>query len=76
MKDFVLRRLAACLIGVLLAIAVPLAAYGAESVALNVETPAMPANRPKTWLTYHLAHPGPSGASPGDPNPAFYYQGR
>jgi sucrose-6-phosphate hydrolase SacC (GH32 family) len=40
------------------------------------ETPAMPSNPPKTWLTYHLAHPGPSGAIPADPNPAFYYKGR
>jgi sucrose-6-phosphate hydrolase SacC (GH32 family) len=37
---------------------------------------AMPENPPATWLTYHLAHPGPSGARPGDPNPAFYYRGR
>ena len=76
MKHSVKRCWAARLVAVLLAIAVPLVAYGAESVALNVETPAMPANPPKTWLTYHLAHPGPSGASPGDPNPAFYYKGR
>ena len=40
------------------------------------ETPAMPTNPPATWLTYHLAHPGPSGAVPGDPNPAYYYKGR
>jgi len=37
---------------------------------------AMPENPPKTWLTYHLAHPGPSGAVPADPNPAFYHKGR
>ncbi len=47
-----------------------------KEVPLPFETPAMPVNPPQTWLTYHLAHPGPSGAIPGDPNPAFYYQGR
>ena len=41
-----------------------------------LETPAMPKNPPKTWLTYHLAHPGPGKASPGDPNPAFFWKGR
>ena len=40
------------------------------------ETPSMPLSPPATWLTYHLAHPGPGGAVPGDPNPAFYYKGR
>ena len=40
------------------------------------ETPAMPKNPPKTWLTYHLAHPGPGNATPGDPNPAFFWKGR
>ena len=39
-------------------------------------TPAMPENPPKTWLTYHLAHPGPGNAWPGDPNPAFFWKGR
>ena len=28
------------------------------------------------WLTYHLAHPGPGAAFPGDPNCAFYWKGR
>ena len=28
-------------------------------------TPAMPANPPADWLTYHLLHPGPGGAMPG-----------
>jgi beta-fructofuranosidase len=37
---------------------------------------AMPENPPATWLTYHLAHSGPSGAVPADPNPAFFYKGR
>jgi len=40
------------------------------------ETPTMPTNPPKTWLTYHLAHPGPGKAVPGDPNPAFFWKGR
>lgn len=40
------------------------------------ETPAMPANPPSDWLTYHLLHPGPGGAMPGDPNPTFYWKGR
>ena len=40
------------------------------------ETPAWPENPPQDWLTYHLAHPGPGNAMPGDPNPAFYYKGR
>ena len=40
------------------------------------ETPALPENPPKTWLTYHLAHPGPGNAFPGDPNPAFVWNGR
>jgi len=40
------------------------------------ETPAMPANPPDDWLTYHLLHPGPGGAMPGDPNCAFYWKGR
>ena len=42
----------------------------------ELETPAMPVPPPATWLTYHLAHPGPSGAIPADPNPIFYYKGR
>ena len=40
------------------------------------ESPAMPENPPATWLTYHLAHPGPGNATPGDPNPAFFWKGR
>jgi sucrose-6-phosphate hydrolase SacC (GH32 family) len=47
-----------------------------EAAPPDFETPAMPANPPKSWLTYHLAHPGPGGAIPGDPNPAFFYKGR
>ena len=52
----------------------------AQKVAVSglteVETPAMPVPPPATWLTYHLAHPGPSGAIPADPNPILYYKGR
>ena len=40
------------------------------------ETPAWPENPPANWLTFHLAHPGPGNAYPGDPNPAFDYKGR
>jgi sucrose-6-phosphate hydrolase SacC (GH32 family) len=40
------------------------------------ETPAMPENPPANWLTYHLIHPGPGRAEPGDPNCAFYWKGR
>jgi len=47
-----------------------------EDTALEFETPSMPANPPDNWLTYHLLHPGPGGASPGDPNCAFFWKGR
>jgi sucrose-6-phosphate hydrolase SacC (GH32 family) len=40
------------------------------------ETPARPANPPANWLTFHLAHPGPGEAMPGDPNCAFFWKGR
>ena len=40
------------------------------------ETPAWPENPPADWLTYHLAHPGPGNAYPGDPNCVFDYKGR
>jgi sucrose-6-phosphate hydrolase SacC (GH32 family) len=39
-------------------------------------TPQMPDPVPATWLTYHLAHPGPDRAIPGDPNCAIFYKGR
>lgn len=48
----------------------------AQEPKANFETPAMPENPRKTWLTYHLAHPGPGNAFPGDPNPAFFWKGR
>lgn len=38
--------------------------------------PVMPENPPETWLTYHLAHPGPDKAIPADPNCAIFYKGR
>jgi sucrose-6-phosphate hydrolase SacC (GH32 family) len=40
------------------------------------ETPARPQNPPANWLTFHLAHPGPGEAMPGDPNCAFFWKGR
>ncbi|MHC5058972.1 MAG: GH32 C-terminal domain-containing protein [Planctomycetota bacterium] len=40
------------------------------------ETPEWKEDPPANWLTYHLAHPGPGAARPGDPNPAFFYKGR
>jgi beta-fructofuranosidase len=40
------------------------------------ETPEWRENPPADWLTYHLAHPGPTHGGPGDPNPAYYYKGR
>jgi len=48
----------------------------AQKLATGEETPAMPASPPDDWLTYHLLHPGPGGAMPGDPNCAFYWKGR
>ncbi len=41
----------------------------------NAEPPAMPDPIPDTWLTYHLAHPGPDNAIPADPNCAIYHKG-
>ena len=40
------------------------------------ETPAWPEVPPANWLTFHLAHPGPGDAHPGDPNCVFDYKGR
>lgn len=45
-------------------------------VPFEIETPRMPEDPPDTWLTYHLAHPGPGGAIPADPNCAIYYNGK
>ncbi len=40
------------------------------------ETPEMPKEISNSWLSYHLAHPGPGEAMPGDPNCAFFYEGK
>jgi beta-fructofuranosidase len=40
------------------------------------ETPEWREEPPADWVSYHLAHPGPTHGGPGDPNPAFYYKGR
>jgi beta-fructofuranosidase len=53
--------------------------YDSQLIAARTyvpETPEWPENPPENWPTYHLAHPGPGVAFPGDPNPAFYYMGR
>jgi len=38
--------------------------------------PSWPKDPNPGWLTYHLCHPGPGGAFPGDPNPIFFHKGR
>lgn len=38
-------------------------------------TPGWPKSPPDGWVTFHLAHPG-EGGGPGDPNAAFFYNGR
>ena len=50
--------------------------YLLASGVFEPETPAWPENPPANWLTFHLAHPGPGNAMPGDPNCAFYWKGR
>ena len=47
-----------------------------RNIPFSYETPARPENPPANWLTYHLAHPGPGNAMPGDPNCAFFWKGR
>jgi beta-fructofuranosidase len=47
-----------------------------KHLRIGTETPALPANPPADWLTYHLVHPGPGGAMPADPNCAFFWKGR
>ena len=37
---------------------------------------AMPAKVPESWLTYHLAHPGPGGTYPADPDCALFWKGK
>ncbi|MDX1699266.1 MAG: glycoside hydrolase family 32 protein, partial [Melioribacteraceae bacterium] len=43
---------------------------------LKNETPEWPENPPDDWMTFHLAHPGPGIGEPGDPNPAYYHEGK
>lgn len=38
--------------------------------------PTWPVDPPENWPVYHLAHPGPGVAEPGDPNPGWFYQGK
>ncbi|MCC7337116.1 MAG: GH32 C-terminal domain-containing protein [Pirellulaceae bacterium] len=47
-----------------------------KEIPFAYETPARPETPPENWLTYHLAHPGPGDAMPGDPNCAFFWKGR
>lgn len=47
-----------------------------KEIPFSYETPVRPENPPGNWLTYHLAHPGPGNAMPGDPNCAFFWKGR
>ncbi|MFO7935662.1 MAG: GH32 C-terminal domain-containing protein [Bacteroidales bacterium] len=44
--------------------------------AYSPETPAWPSSPPENWPAYHLAHPGPGVAEPGDPNPGWFYKGK
>jgi len=48
-----------------------------EQQPADLNPPTWPKNPPNDWLTFHLAHPGSTvyGGAPGDPNPAFYYNG-
>ena len=47
-----------------------------KEIPFTYETPARPVKVPENWLTYHLTHPGPGEAMPGDPNCAFFWKGR
>ncbi len=51
-------------------------AKSGRTIPVRIETPTRPAEVPSNWLTFHLAHPGPGTAMPGDPNCAFYWKGR
>ena len=53
-----------------------LLAKSGKEIVFTPETPARPAQVPAEWLTFHLAHPGPGKAMPGDPNCAFFWKGR
>ena len=59
----------------LVAMMVPVMSCAANAANTD-KTPSWPKNPPANWLTFHLCHPGPGNAYPGDPNPAFYYKGR
>ena len=60
--------------GTLLLLTLLTSVCSAQEPKTVIETPAMPENLPETWLTYHLAHPGPELAL--DPNPVFFWKGR
>ncbi len=47
-----------------------------RDVPFAPETPKRPDPAPADWLTFHLAHPGPGTAMPGDPNCAFFWKGK
>lgn len=53
-----------------------LLAKSGKEIPFAYETPARPETVPAEWLTFHLAHPGPGTAMPGDPNCAFCWKGR
>jgi len=40
------------------------------------QLPSWPEVPPDDWPAFHLAHPGPGVAIPGDPNAAFFYNDR
>ena len=44
--------------------------------SIGIVTPAMPKDPPASWLTFHLAHPGPGGTYPADPDAAIYWKGK
>lgn len=52
------------------------AVAGPPAARPRVETPVWPKEPPASWLTFHLAHPGPGKGVPADPNCAFDYKGR
>jgi sucrose-6-phosphate hydrolase SacC (GH32 family) len=43
---------------------------------IGIDVLAWPADPASELLTFHLAHPGPGIALPGDPNCAFFWNGR
>lgn len=52
-----------------------LLARSAYPLVFRAETPTRPVAPPPQWFTYHLAHPGPGSAFPGDPNCAIFWRG-